>query len=174
MAFTFASGDNAGVTQYPAASPYVTAVGGTTLTRAQNPRGWAESAGNGTGSGCSLLAPKPAFQHDTTSANRTTADASAVADNFAVYDTFPFNGSTGWFVANGASISAPAHRPLRGGQQATDNPPRQMVKAAHFVRRSATNTRDSRAFQTLTEGIPPIRSRRGLRRRRPAKLRADK
>ncbi|MFE1194148.1 hypothetical protein ACFW6E_15340 [Streptomyces olivaceoviridis] len=96
VAFTFASGDNAGVTQYPTASPYVTAVGGTTLTRAQNPRGWAESAGNGTGSGCSLLAPKPAFQHDTTSANRTTADASAVADNFVVYDTFPFNGLDRW------------------------------------------------------------------------------
>ncbi|MFF8910319.1 S53 family peptidase [Streptomyces olivaceoviridis] len=107
VAFTFASGDNAGVTQYPAASPYVTAVGGTTLTRAQNSRGWAESAWNGTGCGCSLFEPKPAFQHDTICANRTIADASAVADDFAVYDTIPFNGSTGWFVANGTSISAP-------------------------------------------------------------------
>ncbi|MFI1789709.1 hypothetical protein ACH40D_14820 [Streptomyces olivaceoviridis] len=106
VAFTFASGDNAGVTQYPAASPYVTAVGGTTLTRAQNPRGWAESAGNGTGCGCSLFAPKPAFQHDTTSANRTTADASAVADNFAVYTRSPSTAPPA-----GSSSTAPASPP---------------------------------------------------------------
>ena len=33
---------------------------------------------------------------------------------------------------------------------------------------------DSLALQPLVEGIPPIRSRRGPRRRRPAKLHADK
>ncbi|MFI8643065.1 transposase, partial [Streptomyces chartreusis] len=33
---------------------------------------------------------------------------------------------------------------------------------------------DSQAFAPLVRGIPPIRSRRGPRRRRPAKLHADK
>ncbi|MFI1075470.1 S8 family serine peptidase [Streptomyces puniciscabiei] len=108
VAFTFGSGDNPGVTQYPAASPYVTAVGGTTLARAHNRRGWTESAWNSTGCGCSLFEPKPPFQHDSLCPNnRAIADVSAVADNFAVYDTTPFNGSTGWFVANGTSISSP-------------------------------------------------------------------
>ncbi|MFE2096539.1 S8 family serine peptidase [Streptomyces sp. NPDC059468] len=108
VAFTFSSGDTGGVTKYPPASPYVTGVGGTTLTRAHNRRGWTESAWSGSGCGCSLFEPKPAFQHDTICPNnRTTADVSAVADNFAVYDTTPFNGSTGWFVANGTSISSP-------------------------------------------------------------------
>ncbi|KWW98591.1 Transposase IS4 family protein [Carbonactinospora thermoautotrophica] len=39
---------------------------------------------------------------------------------------------------------------------------------------SAATTPDSQALQPLVRGIPPIRSRRGPRRRRPAKLHADK
>ncbi|MGX1886083.1 IS5 family transposase [Streptomyces sp. NPDC055287] len=39
---------------------------------------------------------------------------------------------------------------------------------------SAANTHDSQALEPLLRGIPPIRSRRGPRRRRPAKLHADK
>lgn len=36
------------------------------------------------------------------------------------------------------------------------------------------NVHDSRAFKPLILGIPAFRSRRGPRRRRPAKIRADK
>jgi transposase len=39
---------------------------------------------------------------------------------------------------------------------------------------SAANTHDSQALQPMVAGLPAIRSRRGPRRRRPAKLRADK
>jgi transposase len=39
---------------------------------------------------------------------------------------------------------------------------------------SAANTNDGQALQPLVAGIPAIRSRRGPRRRRPGKLRADK
>lgn len=39
---------------------------------------------------------------------------------------------------------------------------------------SGANLHDSQALQPLVRGIPPIRSRRGPRRRRPAKLHADK
>ncbi|MFH8582611.1 S53 family peptidase, partial [Streptomyces zaomyceticus] len=111
VTFTFSSGDNGGVTQYPPASPYVTAVGGTSLFRANNSRGWTERAWNGTGCGCSLFEPKPAFQHDTICTNRTIADVSAVADiatGVAVYTTSPIpDGSTGWVVAGGTSVAAP-------------------------------------------------------------------
>ncbi|MFF2519653.1 IS5 family transposase [Streptomyces sp. NPDC058086] len=40
--------------------------------------------------------------------------------------------------------------------------------------KSAANTHDGQALQTLVQGIPPIRSRHGPRRRRPVKLRAHK
>ncbi|MGL5830025.1 MAG: IS5 family transposase [Angustibacter sp.] len=39
---------------------------------------------------------------------------------------------------------------------------------------SAANTHDSLALRPLVQGIPPVRSRRGPRRRRPAVLHADK
>lgn len=39
---------------------------------------------------------------------------------------------------------------------------------------SAANVHDSRALKPLLMALPPIRSRRGLRRRRPIKLRAAK
>jgi subtilase family serine protease len=66
---------------YPAASAFVTAVGGTTLTQATtlpnggtNLRGWSETAWGGAGSGCSAYIAKPSWQHDTGCANRTVAD----------------------------------------------------------------------------------------------------
>lgn len=39
---------------------------------------------------------------------------------------------------------------------------------------SSANLHDSRAFKPLILGIPAVRSRRGPRRRRPLKIRADK
>jgi transposase len=39
---------------------------------------------------------------------------------------------------------------------------------------SGANLHDSQALIPLVQGIPPIRSRRGRRRRKPAKLHADK
>lgn len=39
---------------------------------------------------------------------------------------------------------------------------------------SAANAHDSQALEALVRGIPPVRSRRGPRRRRPAKLHGDK
>ncbi len=39
---------------------------------------------------------------------------------------------------------------------------------------SGANVHDTHALRPLIRGIPPVRSRRGPRRRRPGKLRADK
>jgi N-acetylneuraminic acid mutarotase len=104
---TASSGDSGYGAQYPAASPYVTSVGGTSLTRASNTRGWSESAWSGAGSGCSADEPKPAWQKDTGCSNRTIADVSAVADpatGVAIYDTYQYNG---WFPVGGTSAASP-------------------------------------------------------------------
>ena len=93
--------------EYPAASQYVTAVGGTSLVAAANSRGWAETAWSGAGSGCSAFEAKPAWQTDSGCANRTIADVSAVADpntGVAVYDTF---NQGGWLVFGGTSVASP-------------------------------------------------------------------
>ncbi|HEV2261798.1 MAG TPA: hypothetical protein VGR69_05870, partial [Candidatus Rubrimentiphilum sp.] len=73
-AVTVSSGDNGYGVEYPAASQYVTAVGGTSLSRASNMRGWTETAWSGAGAGCSAYEPKPSWQKDTGCSRRTVAD----------------------------------------------------------------------------------------------------
>ncbi len=60
VAITVSSGDEGYEVEFPASSPYVTAVGGTSLTHSSNARGWTESAwstssSEGAGSGCSSV-----------------------------------------------------------------------------------------------------------------------
>jgi subtilase family serine protease len=109
---TASSGDSGFGSQYPAASPYVTAVGGTHLTRASNGRGWSETAWSGAGSGCSAFIAQPSWQSTVPNitnncSKRAIADVSAVADpntGVDVYDTF---GVSGWLVFGGTSVAAP-------------------------------------------------------------------
>lgn len=107
VALTVASGDGGYGLNFPASSTYVTAVGGTTLSRASNSRGWAESVWTGAGSGCSTYERKPAHQVDTGCSTRTVADIAAVADpqtGVAIYDTYQ---GEGWRVFGGTSAAAP-------------------------------------------------------------------
>ncbi|HEX3778874.1 MAG TPA: S53 family peptidase [Pseudonocardiaceae bacterium] len=126
VAITASSGDSGYGVEWPAASPYVTAVGGTSLSKASNARGWTETAWSSGGSGCSAYEPKPAWQTDTGCAKRTVADVSAVADpntGVAVYDTYNtcgtsslcdilielglVTGADGWVQVGGTSASSP-------------------------------------------------------------------
>jgi len=107
---TAASGDAGYGTQFPASSRYVTAVGGTSLSRAANPRGWTESAWSGAGSGCSGYSPAPAWQTGTGCASKAVADVSAVADpntGVAVYAPPLAGGASVWQVFGGTSASSP-------------------------------------------------------------------
>ncbi len=100
------SGDNGYGVQLPAAFNTVVAVGGTSLKRANNWRGWAETTWNGAGSGCSAYINKPGWQHDRCG-KRTVADVAAIADpatGVAVYNTYD---SKGWEIYGGTSVSAP-------------------------------------------------------------------
>jgi hypothetical protein len=108
VAITAPAGDDGyGVINYPAASPYVTAVGGTTLTAdASAARGYTETAWTDTSSGCSAYEPKPSWQTDTGCANRTLNDLAADADPntpVAYYDT-PTIG--GWGEGSGTTVAA--------------------------------------------------------------------
>jgi subtilase family serine protease len=102
VAITVASGDRA-KPYYPAASPYVTAVGATTLTNAsgtisQTP--WKYS-----GQGCSSYEPRPSFQPALCS-TRSPVDMAVVGDpqtGVAMFSTQ----SGGWVVAGGTSVGAP-------------------------------------------------------------------
>ena len=126
VAMTVSSGDSGYGVQWPASSPHVTAVGGTTLARADNARGWAETAWAGSGSGCSKFESEPRWQTDEGCPRRMVADVAAVADpetGLGVYDTFnnctlallcdamintgTAQGLNGWAQIGGTSLSAP-------------------------------------------------------------------
>jgi hypothetical protein len=107
VAITAPAGGSGYGVNYPAASPDVTAVGGTTLSKNTSvSRGWNETAWSGTGAGCSAYEPKPAWQSDTGCANRTVNDTAAVADPntpVAYYDT-PTAG--GWSAGGGTDVAS--------------------------------------------------------------------
>jgi hypothetical protein len=108
VAITAPAGDDGyGVINYPAASQYVTAVGGTTLTTdSSTPRGYTEAAWAGSSSGCSAYEPKPSWQTDTGCADRTLNDVAADADPdtpVAYYDT---PSEAGWGTASGTVAAA--------------------------------------------------------------------
>ena len=107
VAVTASAGDAGFGVEYPAASRYVTAVGGTSLSTASNARGWSETVWSGSGSGCSADDAKPTWQTDTGCARRTNNDVSAVADpntGVAIYNTYS---QGGWLEVGGTSASSP-------------------------------------------------------------------
>ena len=103
---TASAGDSGYGVQYPAASKYVTAVGGTTLSG--GPGSWSQTVWSGTGSGCSAYESAQSWQPSTKLCSmRTVADTAAVADpntGVAVYDSY---GEPGWMVFGGTSVASP-------------------------------------------------------------------
>jgi hypothetical protein len=105
VAILASTGDSGYGVNYPAASPDVVAVGGTTLFQSTDTgtRDATETVWAGAGSGCSAYEPKPVWQTDTGCSNRTVADVAAVADPSTgvwVYDG-------GWGVFGGTSAASP-------------------------------------------------------------------
>jgi hypothetical protein len=94
---------------FPASLAVVTAVGGTSLHRARNARGFSETAWNDRAdfaagsSGCSAYVAKPSWQHDGHCPGRTVADISAVASNVPIFNRF----YGGWVTVAGTSVAAP-------------------------------------------------------------------
>jgi hypothetical protein len=108
---------NAASPNYPATSPFVFGIGGTTLTQGGGARGWTEvvwshvNGGHqqGTGSGCSDTFPLPTFQSGLAMGSckkRGAADLSAAADapnGISIYS----EQDGGWIVVGGTSAATP-------------------------------------------------------------------
>ncbi|MCM2416685.1 IS5 family transposase [Streptomyces sp. RKAG293] len=101
----------------------------------------------------------------------------------AVLDELGARGALDW---SSAIVDAASVRAKLGGSLTGANPVDRGKKGSKLhvlseaqglplsVAVSGANLHDSRAFKPLILGIPAVRSRRGPRRRRPAKVRADK
>ncbi len=118
--FVASSGDNGAGVSYPASSPYVISVGGTTLPLDANGNlTGPEVAWSGSGGGVSAVETVPSFQNRAqNTGKRTVPDVSYDADSatgFAIYFTNPFRVSkgsntgsiSGWFRVGGTSAGAP-------------------------------------------------------------------
>ncbi|HUL84741.1 MAG TPA: S53 family peptidase [Actinomycetota bacterium] len=119
VAITAASGDSGYGSAYPASSPHVIAVGGTTLTLDPTTHARvSEVAWSGGGSWCSTAFGQPGWQQGLVTAdpsgyvcvNRTVADVAADADpqtGVSVFDTYGSSGSNDWFRFGGTSVPTP-------------------------------------------------------------------
>jgi subtilase family serine protease len=112
----FSSGDSGLGAEYPSSSPNVVSVGGTTI-RGIGTSSFSETGWSGSGGGCSdyEIASKAQMQFSQYSqvscrGRRATPDLSLVGDpatGAAVYSSTPYEGSTGWYVLGGTSLSSP-------------------------------------------------------------------
>ena len=111
VTFVAASGDAgeaAGGVWYPASSPFVLGVGGTSLTNYNG--AWSETAWSGSGGGISLYETIPAFQNGwqqfPTGGMRSVPDVSYVGaqDSCVSVDCTPLGG---WIKVYGTSVGAP-------------------------------------------------------------------
>ena len=104
-------GDTAGSSKewgppyYPATSPYVTAVGGTSLWHDWFDSGWHQSYWLNAAQGCSRYEPRPSFE-PSLCATRSGVDMAAVADPLTGVQMYSKE-ADGWVVAGGTSVGAP-------------------------------------------------------------------
>jgi subtilase family serine protease len=115
VTFLAASGDTGYGVAYPAASPDVIAVGGTSLTLNAAGNYQSEAAWSGSGGGLSKYEVEPLSQGqfpipDNSRGARGVPDVSYNANpgtGYAVYDSIGMNGYSGWFQVGGTSAGTP-------------------------------------------------------------------
>jgi len=115
VTFLAASGDAGTGVNYPAASPDVIGVGGTTLALTANGTYSSETAWSGSGGGLSKYEREPSFQAqfvipDDARGYRGVPDVSYNANpgtGYAIYDSIGISGYAGWFQAGGTSAGTP-------------------------------------------------------------------
>ena len=111
VTFIASSGDSGAPISYPAASPNVLSVGGTTLNVTSSGTVTSETAWSGSGGGTSTFESEPSYQKSVVSATgRDNPDVSYDADpntGFPVYDSFTNGTATPWAQFGGTSDAAP-------------------------------------------------------------------
>jgi subtilase family serine protease len=133
----FNEGCNGGgeAANFPASSPDVIAVGGTTLTKSGE--SWSSTVWEGGGSGCSVAFNAPLWQSEVANysltsceGGRSVADVGAIANPYTGVNTYdstpnPSGYPTGWGVWGGTSLASPviaAEFALAGGAHGVNFP----------------------------------------------------
>ncbi len=109
VTFTAAAGDSGREVEHPAVSPYVTAVGGTTLHIDGLGNRLSETAWSGSGGGVSSFTPLPTYQANALSGNRRgVPDVAFNGDPNTGVSVFDSSSGGGWWQVGGTSEGAPA------------------------------------------------------------------
>jgi subtilase family serine protease len=108
--FVAAAGDDGSPAEWPAVSPWVLSVGGTSLTLADGAYA-GETGWSGTSGGVARFETEPSFQaHVQSTGLRAAPDVAYVGDpdtGVAVYNTVPNSVGTGWAEIGGTSAGTP-------------------------------------------------------------------
>jgi subtilase family serine protease len=115
VTFTASSGDQGSGVEYPAASPYVVSVGGTSLTTDASGAYQSESAWAGSSGGESGEENEPTFQAlypvpNDSRGRRGVPDVSFDGNpstGFAIYNSVSYSGFVGWYEVGGTSAGSP-------------------------------------------------------------------
>lgn len=113
VVFVASSGDSGAPTSYPAASPYVLSVGGTTLQLGTGNTYSSETAWSDSGGGISAYESQPSYQKGVvtqSTTKRTNPDVSYDSDpysGFSVYQTYGNSTTAPWLQYGGTSDAAP-------------------------------------------------------------------
>jgi subtilase family serine protease len=140
VTFFASTGDSGSPGGYPATSPNVVAVGGTTLNSNNPATTWVTETGwSGSGGGISTAENKPSYQSAVTqsSTRRTIPDVSMDADpntGAAVLDSFAQGSTAPWIQVGGTSLSSP----LWAGFMALANQGRATLGEASLVGNNTT------------------------------------
>jgi hypothetical protein len=113
VVFLASSGDSGAPPSYPAISPNVVSVGGTTLALDSNNNIQSESGWSGSGGGISPYEAQPAYQNGVvtqSSTQRTNPDVAYDSDpntGFPVCDSYTYGSANPWVQVGGTSDAAP-------------------------------------------------------------------
>jgi subtilase family serine protease len=123
--YTASAGDSGHAAEYPAASPHIIAVGGTTLNGCSGTHCsfTTETTWSGSGGGASAVEPIPSYQsgytgpvfgastiNALTGGHRGIPDVSFDANpntGVSIFDSTADQGQSGWFTVGGTSVGAP-------------------------------------------------------------------
>ncbi len=109
VTFLASTGDTGSPGGYPAFSPNVVAVGGTSLNLSGG-NYVSETGWSGSGGGVSQFLSKPSFQSPLLFTGRSTPDVSMDADpatGVPVYDSYDFGAANPWITLGGTSLACP-------------------------------------------------------------------
>ena len=112
VTFLASTGDSGAPGEFPAYSPNVVAVGGTTLTINSSTYAYASESGwNDGGGGQSVYEAKPSYQNSVNSTSwRQIPDISFDADpnsGVAILDSYDYGSSSPWIQVGGTSVASP-------------------------------------------------------------------